>query len=185
MKKVAILILALVSMSVSGQVSIGIDKVDDFTGKRTISTNPERAFNYNNSNFYHCSVAISHVDSMDYLYLILNVDLGCLSQNRSTAQFLLENGEIVEFTQVGKTDCSDSPYASFAAIDQSNVDGKLSILYPTILENWATLLSSPIVKLRVTGTDNYVDFVPIPEGRKTRDMSDVILEHYNAISEIL
>ncbi len=80
--------------------------VDDFTGNMTITTETWRNIAVDQTRNRLSASLASVREGIFAIRLRYSGDLGCLSQNRSTLLVRLENDEIIEFTQVSRTDCS-------------------------------------------------------------------------------
>ncbi|MCB0448009.1 MAG: hypothetical protein KDD03_10960, partial [Gelidibacter sp.] len=79
--------------------------VDEFTNKKTVSTESWTSFGVSSSKAKLSGSASYYNDGIYGITLTLSADLGCMSQQRSTMKVKLSNDEIIEFVQASKTDC--------------------------------------------------------------------------------
>tara|TARA_R100000306_G_C4375459_1_gene141765 strand:+ start:1020 stop:1490 length:471 start_codon:yes stop_codon:yes gene_type:complete len=137
MKNITFLFLIISTISFS-QCKIFYDKVDDFTGKRTLGTKPER---------------IATMDLGFYLRLDLNKNgdfifigatgydkLGCATSD-SYISIKLMDGNIITSNNFGEIDCSERPS-----------------MYFNLNDNQISLLkNSSIDKIRISGSELTLD----------------------------
>jgi hypothetical protein len=98
----------------------------------------------------------------------VNRDLGCLSSRESTMLLLFEDGEKLELTYVGDADCGDSTSGSFVFISKEEYETEnfeYEDLYLSQESYIEELISKPISKIRVYGTESYMD-VEVAEKNK-------------------
>jgi hypothetical protein len=86
------------------------------------------------------------------LYLMYIGDLGCMSNDRSTAIIKFTDDSTIELTHVGKTDCS-SDKMTFGAMVDDHLD---------------ELRTKQVTRIRLTGTEHYDD-ITITKGTFFRD----------------
>ena len=98
-------------------------------------------------------------------------DIGCVSQMSSTAKLKFSDGEFIELTHFGNTDCGD--YLEFMSILHSS-DGALGELIITE-EDWVKFNTMKIEMIRIQGSEYYTDVV-IDD-----DKQDYILKYLNCV----
>jgi hypothetical protein len=118
------------------------NEVDEFSGIKKIYT---EMYNLNHPSYSigEINIELQKNGSSKYIWFHTNNDLGCSSSydnNKSYVKVKLENGVIVTFYHIGKTDCSD--FSLFAKLTSTDI---------------LKLKKSPIKSIRLSGTDYYHD----------------------------
>tara|TARA_B100000315_G_scaffold8824_1_gene8693 strand:+ start:74 stop:706 length:633 start_codon:yes stop_codon:yes gene_type:complete len=98
-------------------------------------------------------------------------DIGCVSQMSSTAKLKFSDGEFIELTHFGNTDCGD--YLEFMSILHSSDDALGELIIDE--EDWEKFNTLKIEMIRIQGSEYYTDVI-IDD-----DKQDYILKHLNCV----
>jgi len=98
------------------------------------------------------------VDDLTVFNISYTGDLGCLSEYSSTMKVKLDNGKVIEFSQISDTDCGDNPSARFIPLTREQMKNED---YKSILkENLEMLKNYNWVTIRINGSEYYTDIIP-------------------------
>ncbi len=157
-------------------------KIDDFSGDRSISTEMWNSFGVNSSRAKLSGMASYYKDGIYAITLSISSNLGCMSQQRSTLKVKLSNGEVIDFIQVSKTDCSNYVVASFIPISEAEI--KNTNLKSLIKDNVDLLREYDWVSMRIQGTEYYTDIKP-RKSKKIENPEQFFRQHLTAINNEL
>ncbi len=130
--------------------TLKVDKKDSFTNTR-IRTTESWAYFANNS-----LIASATRSNNKFVFHFITKNVGCLEKLKSKVLVQLENGEIVELTQMSDTHCGTIPSASFIPI---SVEGLESQDYKTLINrNLYMLAMNKWTTLRIYGSEGFVEF---------------------------
>lgn len=112
--------------------------------------------------------------------VVINTDLGCLSEYSSKILVKLEDDSIIEFSQISDTDCSDSPNARFIPVTRDELKGDdLALVKNLNAERMEALLSQKWKMIRVHGTEYYSDY--FPHSKRNAEPDQFFMQHISAI----
>jgi predicted metallo-beta-lactamase superfamily hydrolase len=183
-----IIVFVFLCSSVFAQ-TIRSDKVDDFSKKRTISTNAYEGRKWRKADFIddknQMLASMSYTTGREFdlyfleLMLLTTSDFGCLSNNGGKVLILFENDSTMELYQSSDTDCdNNSPSAVYAMLSRDDLEKVADP--PTLLDETLKKLQSNLVKkIRVYGTKGFRDFTIKPEKKS------VFTTHINLIKNSL
>jgi len=167
--------LAIFTISLSAQVTLRVDEVDDFSGDvKKVSKPTSKAFT-SEEGYIKADISAVRVGDYTAITLSLNTDVGCLSEHSTKILIKLTDGEIIECKQLSDTDCSDRPSARFIFVSDDQMKMDESNLQEILGENLQKLLSTPVEKIRIYATDGYIDMKPHKIGGLE------IMEHLKAV----
>lgn len=155
-----------------------IEKVDEFTNEKLIST--ESWIKFASSTYVNIggkALKNTKLGTIGFSLLVRG-DLGCLSKQDSSMMIKLSNDEVVPMTYMSDTDCSDLINGGWIAL--SKEDFKNPKWVDIIKENNELLKNYNWTKIRITGTDGFVDLAP-NVNRKMKNPEQFFREHITAI----
>lgn len=186
MKPLLVLALIMVTIPAFNQVTLNLNKVDDFTGALTKTTNySSDVFVYKGNdpkdvrsgatiNFF-----IQREDSVYWFGLHFRFKFCCLSQYDGKVLIKLTNGTIIECLQVTNTDCSDYPSAMYIPLKREGEEFDITA-FKRANVNWDKLSNTPIEQIRVYGSEYYQDFIPNPKFTEF-PAQNILIEHLKAL----
>mgnify|MGYP000844137951 FL=1 len=157
-------------------------KVDEFTNKKTVSSESWTSFGISSSKAKLSGSASFYNNGIYGVTLTLSADLGCMSQQRSTMKVKLSNDEIIEFVQASKTDCGSFIYANFIPITKADLKNKDYL--KLMKDNVETLKEFDWVSIRIQGTEYYTDILP-RKSKKMEKPEQFFRQHFTAIDNKL
>ena len=157
-------------------------KVDEFTNKKTVSTESWTSFGISSSKAKLSGSASFYNNGIYGVTLTLSADLGCMSQQRSTMKVKLSNDEIIEFIQASKTDCGSYIYANFIPVTKADLENKDYL--KLMKDNVEILKEFDWVSIRIQGTEYYTDILP-RKSKKTEKPEQFFRQHFSAIDNKL
>ena len=157
-------------------------KVDEFTNKKTVSTESWTSFGISSSKAKLSGSASFYNNGIYGVTLTLSADLGCMSQQRSTMKVKLSNDEIIEFIQASKTDCGSYIYANFIPVTKADLENKDYL--KLMKDNVEILKEFDWVSIRIQGTEYYTDILP-RKSKKIEKPEQFFRQHFSAIDNKL
>ena len=157
-------------------------KVDEFTNKKTVSTESWTSFGISSSKAKLSGSASFYNNGIYGVTLTLSADLGCMSQQRSTMKVKLSNDEIIEFIQASKTDCGSYIYANFIPVTKADLENKDYL--KLMRDNVEILKEFDWVSIRIQGTEYYTDILP-RKSKKIEKPEQFFRQHFSAIDNKL
>ena len=152
-------------------------KVDEFTNKRSVSTETGVIFAASKHTTLRGSAYMNETGIISFT-LTLNGDLGCLSKMDSTMMIKLSNGDVVPLTYISDIDCSNYITGAWLAITKEDVNNPN---YSEVAEENNELLKNyNWTKIRITGTEHYADLEP-KVSRRTEKPQQFFREHILAL----
>ena len=188
MKKLFIVIIALVSHTLSYAQKIDENKVDEFTKSRIVSTEmPVNLEKFESKNYIDVdndlTMRVRYIkkadNSKNYFITFLAELKGekyyTFSSLDGRAMFLFEDDSVLEFKQTSKTSIENSVVLVTYSIARKNNDN------PQIsMENALNKLKKiPVKKIRIYSTASYFEYIIKPENK------DVFKNHFNVIQGII
>ena len=178
MKTFFSLLVFILSINCFSQIGLLQDEVDEFTG--TIAQVSETALCYETEDsMVFLGFAVSRIDDMRRIFLMLSSkNLGCLSELEGVALIKLTDDTVIQLTQITDTKCGDMPSAEFLPLEKDDFTNRR---YSAILKkNYKKLKNTPIKKIRVYGTEQYADFIPM-SSFKEFDPKNVLMYQLKAV----
>ncbi len=154
---------------------------DKFEGTNTVTTEMWQNFGKASSG-YRLSGMITKNDKTDVIFfrIFFTGDLGCLSQSSSKLSVKLSNDEIIEFTQLSKTDCSKAPIAVFVPLKESDLDLPEEVYNQIATDNVEQLKKYEWTIIRLSGSEYYTNIEPEPT-RRIKNPEQFFIKHIEAI----
>jgi hypothetical protein len=189
MRALLIFIFLITSIPAITQVKLVVNKVDS-TGvliKRTEIANA--VFLMEGSTYEEfmgrclspqISFVLAREDSLIYFYIFTYRFSGsCLSELEGRASIDLTDGTTIDCVQKSKTDCSENPGAIYLAVSRNIYEksGAMGVLK----KSYDKLSEVPVKKIRVYGTDGYLDYVPNPKFIQFPPQN-LFIEHLRALN---
>lgn len=183
MKAILFLLLITFTNSISAQrdaVKTSV-KEDKFEGTNTVVTEMWQNFGIATTG-HRLSGMIHKNDQTDVIFLSIffTGDLGCLVQQRSTLSVKLSNDEIIEFTQLSKTDCSRTPTAVFVPLKESDLNLPAENYKQIVNDNIEQLKKYEWTIIRLSGGDYHTNIEPA-SNRRISNPEQFFIKHLEAI----
>lgn len=164
-----ILLTSVICLAIGQEIEI--DKIDDFTGVRSISTKSMTGKYFKKTDFVDKAnqVSFSTIYSKvktgnEYWYLyfmfsfLVDSPFGCLSEYDGKIILLLANDSTLTLDQVSKTSCNNYVNGAYYSIRASANETDLIMHQGRINELFEELSNVEIKKMRVYGTEGSHDF---------------------------
>ena len=161
-------------------------EVDEFDKSKRILT--ETWFDFGTTKGkYGTKISGSIIKANDIIMFSITYygNLGCMAEDRSTMSVKLTNGDIVEFIQISKTDCSsDYPSARFLPMskDQFNKLTNINQFTDLAADNLELLRQYDWDTIRLRGTEYHTDIIPNKTG-KNPNPEQFFRQHLIAIDQ--
>lgn len=181
--KVILILASLLPLVVNAQMVKTTVEVDEFDNSKTFTTERWSRFAQDEARGTLSAMLLLVDEGVISLGVFYTKDLGCLSQNRSTLEVKLANGEVVEFTQFSRTDCSNSPSAFFIPVGADELKS-LSVeeVKTLVAERYAAMKEHDWSIIRLRGTNYYTDLKPL-QSRTVERPEQFFRLHLTSIEE--
>jgi hypothetical protein len=154
---------------------------DKFNGTKSVNTEIWQDFGKGTSRNL-LSGMIQKQDKTDVIFfkIFFTGNLGCLVQNSSTLSVKLSNDEIIEFTQLSNTDCSNTPTPVFVPLKESELNLPEEIYNQIARDNIEQLKKYEWSIIRLSGSEYYSNIEPNPT-RRINNPEQFFIKHLEAI----
>jgi hypothetical protein len=158
---------------------------DEFTGTRIITTqygqdkSPRAADKIATEHSVYTKAMYFKDESSEIyvinMFFITTIDFGCLSKYDGKMMLLFDDGSTMTLTQTTDTDCSDNPSPGYLIV--SDEESKQTDWKETQKSNLKKIISSPVKKIRIYGSEGYYDYELLP------DKKTIFSQHLKAIED--
>lgn len=171
----------IIHLGITAQVTATVE-VDNFDGSKKITTERWTGFGENNLRNTISASMLSLNDGIIGLHLSYRGDLGCFSERRSKLLVKLTNDEIIEFTQITRTDCSNTPSAIFWPLTSDELKLTVEEIEDIVKDNLELLKNHDWETIRLHGSRYYTDINP-KSSRRISNPEQFFRQHISAIQE--